>query len=238
MENILSGVRYNPAKVAKRILAALVDAVIVYLLFELVFTIERSAGFFVYNFIGLAGVDNQLIELGASYGLIDSSGSFINSVSSSLASSYDSAYAAFSAEAQGLITAEYALLFLYYAIILVVPVTLVYFVVPLVFKDGKTLGKKLMHIKVISKNNTDVSIKQMAIRTYLGVWLVEITLSIIFYYMPILMSGFYSIIGSDKRAFHDYFAGTKVVDDVPVKVEETLDSEVKANVIDAEVVSK
>lgn len=238
MENILSGIRYNPAKLGKRIVAVVIDIVIFYVLFELIFNLEKSSGFFIYNLIGLADVDNQLLDLGATYGLLDSSSSFINSVSSSLASSYDAAYSAFSAAASSLIAAEYALLFLYYAILFLVPVTLLYFVIPLVFKDGKTLGKKLMHIKVVSKNNNDISIKQLAIRTYLGLWLVELSLSIIAYYLPILMSGFYSMVGNDKRAFHDYFAGTKVVEDIPVKNEKEVTPENKTDVIDAEVVSK
>lgn len=68
---------------------------------------------------------------------------------------------------------------------------------------GKTLGKALMGIRVIGPKGAPLSFGR-ALRRYLGYWLSAI---------PLFLGYFWVLITDERAAWHDLFAGTRVIYD-------------------------
>ena len=95
-----------------------------------------------------------------------------------------------------------------------------YFLVPLCFKNGETLGKKVMHICLVNRLGYAYRRVQLIPRflfpTFLIIAVVFITgfsfwsLGIIS--ISLLISYLFVIFTKENKALHDYFAGTLVID--------------------------
>lgn len=102
------------------------------------------------------------------------------------------------------------------------------FVVPLLFKNGQTLGKKIFGVAVMRTDGVKVSVLQMFVRTFLGKYTIEtmipvLILTMIFFGtigvvgiailgLILLLQVIMMIATSTNSAIHDKLAGTVTVD--------------------------
>ena len=109
-----------------------------------------------------------------------------------------------------------------YPLILAVPTSALvfYLLFPLVFRDGQTLGKKIMRLAVIRQDGYSSTRPQILLRQLPAILMV----TIVFIFMPftiaaaislgfLILSYVLAIFTKDNRAAHDYIAYTRVVDD-------------------------
>jgi len=118
--------------------------------------------------------------------------------------------------------------------------TTVYFVVYAYFMDGQTLGKKLMKLKIVSKNRGKLTMNNYLIRGLLANTILMNTLSVIFILglsketfikvndITTYIFGLVDIVSfgmilfrEDKKGLHDIIAGTKVISISNSEEEET-----------------
>ena len=85
-------------------------------------------------------------------------------------------------------------------------VLLTYIIVFPLFKNGQTIGKYLMSIRIISEaENTELNPLQMILREFVAQLLYGITFGIL-----MVISGLMVIFRKDKRSLHDLMASTSV----------------------------
>lgn len=95
-----------------------------------------------------------------------------------------------------------------------------YFVIPFIFKNGETIGKKVMHICLVNKLGYQYKRIQLLPRVLFPTLL---TIIIVFFAgfsiwafagvsAVILISFLFVIFTKDNKAIHDFFAGTLVID--------------------------
>lgn len=96
---------------------------------------------------------------------------------------------------------------------------LVYLVIPLVFKNGQTLGKIIGRVGVIGANGLKVKPLNIILRFLIGIFLVETLATIVLYsiselfgILVLLLSSALVLITTKSRAIHDLIGGTVVVD--------------------------
>lgn len=71
---------------------------------------------------------------------------------------------------------------------------------------GYTIGKKALNIRIVKLDGSDVTLGTMFLRQIIGALLYAISFGILF-----IVSVFMISIREDKRAIHDFIAGTCVV---------------------------
>ncbi len=114
---------------------------------------------------------------------------------------------------------------------LMIVFTLLYFVLFQGFTNGRTLGKKIMNVKVVSKNNKDITYKRLFVRSlFLGNIIyyilcliilllnesIFIQASNIVYYINRLYEAvmvIFIFFSKDSVGIHDIVAGTRIIDD-------------------------
>ncbi|GGD25777.1 RDD family protein [Pontibacillus salipaludis] len=82
--------------------------------------------------------------------------------------------------------------------------TLYLIIVPVVWK-GYVIGKRLMNIRIVKKNGENVTILTMILRVIVAGLLYGLTIGIAFIVSAIMVA-----VREDKRAIHDFIAGTYV----------------------------
>lgn len=92
-----------------------------------------------------------------------------------------------------------------------------FFVIPLILGRGQTLGKKILNIGLVTNTGAKITIRHIFMRVFIGWILIEGVLSLItaaFIGLPliILISGISVLFSGKKKAIHDIVAGTIVVD--------------------------
>ena len=95
-----------------------------------------------------------------------------------------------------------------------------YFLIPMLFKNGETIGKKVMHICLVNKLGYQYHRIQLIPRflapTFLIIAVIFITgfsfWSLLIVSGGLLISYLFAIFSKNNRALHDIFAGTLVVD--------------------------
>jgi len=111
---------------------------------------------------------------------------------------------------------------------LFIATALINFVVPLLFKNGMTLGKKLLGIAVVKTNLVRMSVFQLFVRTLLGKYtfelMIPVLIVIMLYFNTIGLLGTVILIGiilaqaillifnKQHRVIHDFLADTMCVD--------------------------
>lgn len=85
-----------------------------------------------------------------------------------------------------------------------------YFVLPLVTKNGKTIGKIAMNLRVISLTNDELNKKQLIIRQSSFV-VIELILGLLTYGMLPLISLAMVMFSEKGLSIHDYLAKTKII---------------------------
>ncbi|QSS98797.1 RDD family protein [Pontibacillus sp. ALD_SL1] len=82
--------------------------------------------------------------------------------------------------------------------------TLYLIIVPVIWK-GYVIGKRLMNVRIVKKNGENVTIITMILRVIVAGLLYGFTLGIAFIVSAIMVA-----VREDKRAIHDFIAGTYV----------------------------
>ncbi len=97
----------------------------------------------------------------------------------------------------------------------IVPAVLVFFVPTLFFKNGKTLGKKIFHLRVIKKDGTDFATFMVFFRFIVGFYVIEYLTSFFFNGIPVilLLSGVFCFLRPNHQSLQDFFSGALVVND-------------------------
>jgi len=90
------------------------------------------------------------------------------------------------------------------------PVNLVYSMVLPVLWTGYTVGKRMMQIRIAKVNGEKVGFGTMFLRTIVGGLLYLLTFGV-----GIIVSAFMVGLREDKRAIHDFIAGTYVTRNMP-----------------------
>lgn len=97
---------------------------------------------------------------------------------------------------------------------------LIYILPTIFFKNGRTLGKKIVGILVIDNFGKPIKPMMYLFRTVIGFWTIEYVSSLLILiltdvYMPlgILISGLITYINKKQKAIHDLLFGTFVVDE-------------------------
>lgn len=95
---------------------------------------------------------------------------------------------------------------------MLVAIFLFYFVIPLLLKDGQTLGKKCLALGVVNKaDGFAVTNLNLFIR-FLSFFVIEYLLSSFLMYGPLLISLIVMILNKKGQSIHDLLARTMVVD--------------------------
>ncbi|MFC1501967.1 RDD family protein [bacterium] len=78
----------------------------------------------------------------------------------------------------------------------------IYFVIMWTLSDGATVGKKIARIKIVDVNGNNISFGKAALR-FLGM---------ILSFVPVLLGFLWATWDKNKKAWHDYIAGTQVIE--------------------------
>lgn len=89
---------------------------------------------------------------------------------------------------------------------------MLYFVLIPVIWYGYTIGKKATGVRILRKNGAKVGVGRMILREFVGSLVYALTLGI-----GIIVSAFMVGLRDDKRAIHDFIAGTYVTHQSPEK---------------------
>ncbi len=111
-----------------------------------------------------------------------------------------------------------------------VVISLLYFVVIPMYKDGQTLGKKLLKIKIVKSNDTELSMNDLLFRAFLNTSILVniISVCLVFFaskqlylsastiisgiwYIVIISSAFMVAFSKNRQGIHDKIAHTEVV---------------------------
>ena len=103
---------------------------------------------------------------------------------------------------------------------IIVTFMIFYFVIPLIFKNGETIGKKVMHVCLVNKLGYQYKRIQLLPRVLFPMLLTTIIVFFAGFSMwafagvsvVLLISFIFTIFTKDNKAIHDFFAGTLVVD--------------------------
>ena len=130
-------------------------------------------------------------------------------------------------EAAELYAKTVRLLFIVIFSSLLVSVVLLELVLPLIFKNGQTIGKKLMRLQVERRDGEPLNLVTMLLRSITGKFFIDYGLPVFFFLsfiyanagrtplIGLLMLTLGQIVSiavtSDRRALHDIIAGTVVV---------------------------
>lgn len=88
--------------------------------------------------------------------------------------------------------------------------TILYFVLLPVLWYGYTIGKKIAGVRIVKKDNTDVTFITMVLRYIVGGLVYGLTFGVALVVSAIMVAA-----REDKRAIHDFIAGTYVTKDAP-----------------------
>ena len=104
-----------------------------------------------------------------------------------------------------------ALTMLMFFIAIIPTVLIIYLLIPMINRDGTTIGKKMLQMRVInSKNGQNVTKLQTFIR-FTFFTLINVALGILTYGLSIIVSIFMMFIYKTRQTIHDVIASTMVV---------------------------
>lgn len=223
---------FYPAPMVRRVIAAILDII---LLLMLLFIFFEGLLLVVGQFIDLSvlqGLQQQYYDLGVQQGVfsLSISSSFDAALSTVISSAVYSAisidssvYSAFVNHPEVVTIMaqmnEYFMV-LFWSLLgaAFAGSFLTYFIVPLFFKNGQTFGKTITKLMVVTKVGGKVQVKDMIKRYFLGIFAIDILLSMLvtsfFGMFPVILFIELFVVFSTKNnsALHDLISGTLVVD--------------------------
>ena len=205
---------YN-AKLFNRIAAFLVDCIIILVVFvavDLVATQKIANKVWGYDNL-MDQYEQYQIDYGIAY--FDTDGNLVyNNVDSSVTEAFQNDQAV-----QKVASQISWISVMVISINLFVGELIAFLILPLIFKNGKTVGKLLMHMGLATNQGVRIKFWQLLARFLIGIFAVETVLSLEFIYLlgipvPIPLVGSAIVMFATKRhqALHDLIAGTQVVD--------------------------
>lgn len=232
------------ASISKRFGAGMFDLIVLIIIATgLVFVCNSVLG---YDRL-FAQYENDIERIEKEYGIsLDITGSEYENLSEQQMRRYDEAYDALINETS--ITENYQKLIRTIVLSITIALFLAYtvtdVVLPIVFKEGRTLGKKLFGVCLISYNQVRVSNYQVVCRALLGKFAVETM--VLAYSAVLLMFNRFGIVqlvliaalfiaqvvffffGGNRKLLHDVLAQTVVADYATQKIFESYDSLLEA----------
>lgn len=96
---------------------------------------------------------------------------------------------------------------------------LIYLVPAFIFKNGQTVGKKIMGLILIQNSGEPPRLLNLLMRTLIGLWIATYTLSVLLYFAPFIFSIALAIANRRGKALHDIIGKTIVVEKNPILVQ-------------------
>lgn len=228
------------ASMLKRISALILD-------FILLLILATGGASIVSSVVGYdkqySKVENIYAEYGKEYGIsLDLTESEINELLPEKKAAYEEAMKA--AESDTELNEAYSLLINLQLVIITLGTLIAFIVlelvVPLIFKNGQTVGKKVFSLCIMQTDHTKVKPVMLVVRTFLGKYTIETMVPVLIIYMvfynaigitgPIilclllLLQLAMLIITKTNSAIHDILAGTVVVDAKSQKIFDDLEA--------------
>lgn len=113
----------------------------------------------------------------------------------------------------------------FYSIATLLSILILNFAVPMLFKNGQTIGKKIIHIAVLSNNGIRIKNWQIFARAVLGVFAIEIMPFMLYLAAPGafgyaftlaaivgIINLFLFVLTKNRTMIHDFIAGSIVID--------------------------
>ena len=140
-------------------------------------------------------------------------------------------------EVQAILTKMFTMTLVMLSVSALISVLAFYFIIPLFFKNGKTLGKKVFGLAVVRSNCVKVSNKVLFIRTLFGLYTIETMFPILL--VAMIYFGMIDIVGTitlllffilqigvmigtkNNSSIHDLLADTVVVDSESQRIFDT-----------------
>jgi len=218
--------RWILAPLGLRALAFIIDFAIFLALMFLLGLLAKPVGNAIWNLDGMLA---QITQWQKDYGLlVFQEGSWV--MATSVDASMQSAYIAVATD-----TVTAYLGYQNYLEIIkgLIAIAAVFLIPALVFKDGKTIGKKIMKLRLITLHGEAVRPVIIMFRTMIGMWAIEYVTSVLFSYIGILISILFVILTKRQSAIHDIIGRTMVVRDekqiIDVEIADNSDSSIPPN---------
>lgn len=214
------------APILRRLSAAILDALF-FISFALVIV------FFMYYiidefFIDIQAISERISQVGIDLGVYINStdelgNSFIAAVSvpsssdSAAYSAYMSNYNLFIETTQDDFTTFNTLVVVIFAVSTFVAGTIIYVLLPYLYGNGQTLGKKFLKLAVVTIRGEKLTKMQVFMRFALGIWFAEIFFSFLLFNITqpfplfVLISVIMMAFSASHRALHDVISSTIVI---------------------------
>lgn len=228
------------ASMLKRISALILDLILLLILATGGGTIVSSVVGYDKQFEKVKSIyEKYELEYGVSLELTESE---VNALLPERRAAYEAAWKAADADTE--MNAAYSLLINLQLVIISLGILIAYIglelVVPLLFKNGQTVGKKVFGLCVMQTDQTKIKPIMLVVRTFLGKYTIETMVPVLIVYMV-----FYNMIGivgpiilclllllqlamliitKTNSAIHDILAGTVVVDAKSQKIFDNLEA--------------
>lgn len=205
-----------PAKLFNRIAAFVLDAIIVFLVFVAFDSAAmKPLANKIWNYDTLVSrYQDYQIEYGIAY--YDEDGNYV-----SVENVDEKAWDAFQSDEE---VRKVAASVSYIALIvtsinLFVGEAVAFLLFPLIFKNGRSVGLKMMRMALVSTNGLRVKFWQLLARFLIGFFAVESVLTLELIYLigpfgiaPLIFSAILMFATKKRMALHDFIAGTQVID--------------------------
>lgn len=191
----------------KRFIAFFFDFTLFAILFYVCFTFMAEP--VANNLSSIQAIRQEYLELGIAYGVADPTTTFFNQI----VSSDSEAFLLFESDPRvvQLENIISTVTLVEYCVSGVIPTFLLYIVVPLIFKDGQTPGKKFVSLEISRTDDTELHWPALVLRA-LSLYLVEFCLSIFLFGIPVILSVMIAVFSERRQALHDVIARTYVVE--------------------------
>jgi uncharacterized RDD family membrane protein YckC len=199
------------AKIGKRILAGVIDQILLFIItFALFYYPMKSLYSDVFDVPAMREENYELME---EYGLVyeDDSGEYQLTKDGSDASS--EAYQNYLADQRyiDLKSKENTLVFIEMTSSLFISETVLFLIIPLLLRNGQTLGKKMVGIILVDDNYIKVKFLNVFLR-YITILVLGSILSLLTYGIPLFLTFILMLVSKDNRTIHDYLSATRVIE--------------------------
>lgn len=165
----------NKAGLSKRASAFFIDGILLLVLaFALAYVLSLSFGYGQYSQTYSSGIERYADMYNVQFEKVVSQADF-DALTDQQKTDYEAAVEAMNADEEilGALGSMVKLIFLIAALSLFLAFLILEFIVPLILKDGRTLGKKAFGLCVTKKDGSGLSAVLLLVRTFVGKYLIE-----------------------------------------------------------------
>ena len=186
----------NKAPLSKRASAFVIDGILLLALAAaMAYVLALAFGYSQYSKTYTEGIERHAAEYNVQFDTVVSQADY-DALSDEQKISYEAAVEAINNDEEILeaLSGMVRLIFIIAALSFFLAFMILEFILPLVFKEGRTLGKKAFGLSVIKKDTSDLSIISLLVRTFVGKYLIETMIPVLLIIITIfnaigLMSG-------------------------------------------------